>query len=307
MSAGHRVLVTGAGGHLGGNVARLLAAAGNQVYGTTRGASEAGVATKSGVRWLNCDFRKPDEVRGAVAAARPSLVMHAIGLAGTTDLNALDETNVDSLEHLVEALEGAPVERLLVIGSSAEYATSEVREPIREDHPLGPSSPYGVSKLHQFELSQRALGDGLPVVYARPFNLIGPGASCATAVGDISKRVAAAMHGRGANVVEVGDLERWRDYLDVRDAAEACKLLLEAASPGDIFNICSGVPVLMADVVDRLLVLAGGNVSLQKVDSTPSPRFVVGDSSKLRALGWSPKNSLDTSLRDGLQDIATKL
>ena len=306
MSAGLRVLVTGAGGHLGGNVARLLTEAGNDVYGTTRRASDAEPA-RSGLRWLTCDFTKPEEVRAAVRAARPSLVMHAIGLAGTTDPDALNETNVTSLAHLVEALHGAPIERLLVIGSSAEYAMSGEREPIREDHPLGPSSPYGLSKLHQFELGQKALKDGLPVVYARPFNLIGPGASCATAVGDITKRMAEAMQGRGANVVEVGDLDRWRDYLDVRDAAEACKLLLESASPGDVYNICSGVPVLMADMVDRLLMLAGGKVSLQKVEGTPSPRFVVGDSSKLRALSWSPTHSLDTSLRDGLLHITSGL
>jgi nucleoside-diphosphate-sugar epimerase len=122
-----------------------------------------------------------------------------------------------------------------------------------------------------------------------------------TAVGDITKRIAEAMRGRGKSVVEVGDLDRWRDYLDVRDAAAACKVLLQSASPGDVYNICSGVPVLMADVVDRLLVLAGNRVSLRKVESAPSPRFVVGDSSKLRALGWSPEHPLDASLREGLE------
>jgi GDP-4-dehydro-6-deoxy-D-mannose reductase len=305
MSAGLRVLVTGAGGHLGGHVAQLLASGGNQVYGTTR---HAGKAPRSGLQWLTCDFSKPGDVRAAVASARPSLVIHTIGLAGTTDADALNETNVGSLAHLIDALEGAgPIERLLVMGSSAEYATGGDREPIREDHPLGPSSPYGTSKLRQFELSQSALQRGLPVVYARPFNLIGPGASCATAVGDISKRMADAMRAGGSKVVEVGDLDRWRDYLDVRDAAEACKVLLESASPGGVYNICSGVPVLMADVVDRLLALAGGNVSLRKVESAASPRFVVGDPSKLRGLGWAPKHDLETSLREGLQDVASRL
>jgi GDP-4-dehydro-6-deoxy-D-mannose reductase len=78
-------------------------------------------------------------------------------------------------------------------------------------------------------------------------------------------------------------------------------MLLESGSPGGVYNICSGMPVLMADVVDRLLALAGGAVSLRKVESMPSPRFVVGDPSKLRALGWSPKHSLDLSLREGLE------
>jgi GDP-4-dehydro-6-deoxy-D-mannose reductase len=145
-----------------------------------------------------------------------------------------------------------------------------------------------------------ALKARVPVVYARPFNLIGPGVSCATAVGDISKRLAQVM-GQGPSVLEVGDLDRWRDYLDVRDAAAACNLLLESALPGTVYNVCSGVPVQLADVVDRLLALAGKDVRLRQVAGRPSLKFQIGDSSRLRGLGWSPTFDLETSLRDGLQ------
>jgi len=305
VSTGDRILVTGAGGNLGGHAARLLAMSGAEVYGTTRRDLKEAPDQTSGLRWLSCDLTRPDEVRAALKAARPKFVLHAVGLAGEADLGALIETNVISLANLIAALDGAHVERLLVIGSSAEYAASDQREPIREDHPLGPSSRYGLSKLYQFELSQMALRAGLPVVYARPFNLIGPGVSCATAVGDISKRLADELGGRGSGVLEVGDLERWRDYLDARDAAAACRVLLEHAPPGGVYNVCSGVPVLLADVVDRLLRIAGKDVSLRKVASAASPRFVVGDSTKLRALGWSPEFDLDTSLADGMQAQVT--
>ena len=221
--------------------------------------------------------------------------------------SALVEANVTALGHLINALKGAQLKNLVVIGSSAEYTASSGREPIREDHPLGPTSPYGFSKLVQFELAQKTFEDGLPIAYARPFNLIGPGVSCTTAVGDISKRLAEAMQRSRNQVLEVGDLAKWRDYLDVRDAAAACVLLLERAAPGDVFNICSGVPVLLSDVVDKLLAMAGGQVSLRSVERGPSQSYVVGDPSKLRGLGWSPKYALDTSLHDGLEYIASRL
>jgi GDP-4-dehydro-6-deoxy-D-mannose reductase len=301
MTAGSRVLVTGAGGQLGGHAARLLAGQGKEVFATTRRDVKIDAGRPSTVQWLRCDFSKPDEVRAAVKTSRPSWVLHSVGRAGTSDLTALIEANVTSLANLVDALDEVPIECLLVVGSAAEYAASGQREPIREDHPLGPSSQYGISKLQQFALSQNALSRGLPVVYARPFNLIGPGVSCATAVGDISKRLADAVAGRTPGVLEVGDLDRWRDYLDARDAAAACKVLLESAAPGSVYNICSGVPVLMADVVDTLLRLAGGQVSLRRVAGTPSLRFMVGDPSKLRSLGWSPEYAQESSLRDGLQ------
>jgi GDP-4-dehydro-6-deoxy-D-mannose reductase len=300
MSAGARVLVTGAGGHLGGHAAGLLAATGEDVYGTSRATSRGGEA--SAIHWLSCDLRKLGEVRAAVKAARPSLVLHAVGHAGESDLGALVDANVVALANLIEALDGVAIERLLVIGSGAEYAASERREPIREDHPLAPSSRYGLSKLFQFELSQMALRSGLPVVYARPFSVIGPGVSCATAVGDISKRLGDALIGRGPGVLDVGDLDRWRDYIDVRDAAAACQVLLESGSPGGVYNVCSGVPVRLEDVVKRLLSMGGKEVKLRRVEGKPSIRFQVGDPSRLRALGWSPKYDLETSLRDGLQE-----
>jgi Nucleoside-diphosphate-sugar epimerases len=302
MSTGDRVLVTGAAGNLGGLAARLLAANGKEVYGTTRRDFDAVAGHSPAVRWLACDLSKPDEVRAAVAASMPTLVLHAVGMAGETDLSTLVDTNVIPLANLIDALTGVQLERLLVVGSAAEYAASGQREPIREDHPLGPSSPYGLSKLFQFELSQMALKAGMPVVYARPFNLIGPGLSCTTAVGDITKRLAEARHDRGSGVLDVGDLDRWRDYVDARDAAAACRILLESAQPGGVYNVCSGVPVQLADVVERLVSLAGGKVRLRRVEVKPSLEFVVGDSTRLRALGWSPAYDLETSLRDGLQE-----
>lgn len=305
MSADVRVLVTGAGGQLGGHAARLLAQGGYEVYGTVRAPSTA--TEPPGIRWLRCDFTKPDEVRAAVEASNPSLVLHTVGLGGTSDMGALTEANVTTLGHLIHALDGAQIKNLLVIGSSAEYAASNDRVAIREDHHLGPASPYGDSKLQQFELASKASDSGLPIVYGRPFNLIGPGVSCATAVGDITKRLAVAMHKGGSQVLEVGDLDKWRDYLDVRDAAAACATLLESGMLGEVYNICSGVPVLLSEVVDKLLAMAGGHVSLRRVDRGPSQGYVVGDPAKLRGLGWTPKYDLDTSLRAGLEYIASRL
>lgn len=306
MNTGARVLITGAGGQLGGHAARLLAASGREVFGTTRRELRRELDQHSTVQWLSCDLAEPDQVRAAVEASSPAWVLHAVGLAGEADFRALLATNVTALANLLQALEGVPIERLLVIGSGAEYAPGRQREPIREDHLLQPSGRYGLSKLFQFELSQMALRSGVPLVYARPFNLIGPGVSCATAVGDISKRLAHATQGDQPRVLEVGDLDRWRDYLDVRDAAAACGVMLEHGSPGEVYNVCSGVAVLLGDVVEKLLAIAGKDVSLRRVGGTASPRFVVGDDSKLRTLGWTRQFDLETSLKDGLRTFSAR-
>src|ERR1700675_3775669 len=103
MTAGNRVLVTGAGGNLGGHVARLLAANGYEVYGTSRQERSSGLTHPPDLHWLSCDLSMPNEVRAAVKAAKPSLVIHAVGLAGEANLRTLVEANVISMANLIEA------------------------------------------------------------------------------------------------------------------------------------------------------------------------------------------------------------
>ncbi len=239
MSSAARVLVTGAGGALGGHAARMLVERGAEVYGTRRRPPSAGQVAPAGVHWVTCDLSKPGDVRAAVEASRPAQVVHTVGVSGTPNFGAL---------------------------------------------------------------IAKAFGAGLPVVYARPFNLIGPGVSCATALGDITSRMAQLIR-QGGGVLDVGDLDRWRDYLDVRDAAAACVVLVQDGEPGGVYNLCSGVATLMSDVVDQLLSMSGDKLRLRRVEREESVKFLVGDSTRLRTLGWSPAYDLRTSLRDGLQAL----
>jgi len=298
VSAGERVLVTGARGALGHHVARLLVDRGADVYGTRRSSLKSG-PSEPPVRWLQCDLRHMGDVRAAVRESKPSRVVHAAGLAGAADLAALVEANVTALANLLAALSETKLERLVIIGSAAEYATTDSRESIREDHALAPSNEYGLSKLFQYELGRLAFRRGTPVVYARPFNVVGPGAPPATAVGDISRRLARLVHDGGSGALQVGDLNKWRDYVDVRDVANACVILLQRAAPGSTFNVCSGVPIRLAEVVEMLLAIAGKHIALHHVEHSDSVNFQVGDASGIRVLGWVPEYDLETSLRDG--------
>src|SRR5437868_13034787 len=118
-----------------------------------------------GVHWLRCDLGNRDDLRAAVAESRPAVVLHAAGFAGTSNLRELVDANVITLANLLEALHATDLERLVVVGSAAEYAPAAGRELIRKDDPLEPSNRYGLSKLFQFELSRLALRQGTPVVY----------------------------------------------------------------------------------------------------------------------------------------------
>jgi GDP-4-dehydro-6-deoxy-D-mannose reductase len=101
-------------------------------------------------------------------------------------------------------------------------------------------------------------------------------------------------------VLPVGDLQVTRDFLDVRDVVDAYLRLLESGEVGAIYNICSGREVLLADMLDRLLALAGVQPRLERDPARMRPaeqRRMCGNHDKLTAAtGWQPRHPLDETL-----------
>jgi GDP-4-dehydro-6-deoxy-D-mannose reductase len=109
----------------------------------------------------------------------------------------------------------------------------------------------------------------------------------------------------------VGNLEARRDLTDVRDIVRAYRLLMERGTPGEVYNVCSGRDVAIAEVAERLLRLAGTELTLVADSDLMRPvdvPVVRGDPSKLRAAtGWQPQFPLDTTLRDVLDQWREKV
>jgi GDP-4-dehydro-6-deoxy-D-mannose reductase len=182
-----------------------------------------------------------------------------------------------------------------------------------ETDPLQPRSPYGVSKVAQElvgALYRRHFG--LPVIVARPFNHTGPGQSTEYAIGAFSAQIAEIERGDREPRLQVGWLESRRDYLDVRDVANAYRLLVEGGEPGEVYNVASGKGERIGDLLDILIDAAGLKDAVEIVaDSSPrpgDPEVLVGDSSKLRkGLGWEPEIPLATSLVDTLDSYRARV
>ena len=83
-------------------------------------------------------------------------------------------TNVEGTQILLDAIRETPVERFLLISSSEVYGTAE-RDPMDEEHPLNPRSPYAATKAGGDRLAYSyCVTYGLPIVIVRPFNNYGP-------------------------------------------------------------------------------------------------------------------------------------
>lgn len=297
-----RALITGADGFVGPYLKRHLVECGDDVS-TTSG--KDGPDLLDGPAWNDL-----------VSDAKPQVIYH---LAGWSDvggswqdpLNAF-RVNAEGTLSVLQAARHANVERVLIVSSADVYGVVGVADlPLTEQSAVQPSSPYGASKVAAEVLGfQSQRGWGLDVVVARPFNHIGPGQSPNFVTSAFATRIAQCEQA-GGGTLSHGNLSPKRDLNDVRDVVRAYRLLATAGTPGEIYNICSGVAVAMSDILERLLSKATVEVSPEVDPELFRPvdlPVLLGNHDKItRDTGWEPAIPLSESLSDVLNDARQRL
>ena len=166
---------------------------------------------------------------------------------------------------MIEGLRDAGIDaRVLIPSSAMVYAAAD--EPLREDHPLLPTSPYALSKLAQEMVGSENPG-GPQVLIARAFNHFGPRQDPWFVASGFARRIADIEAGRWKPEIAVGNLDARRDLTDVRDTVRAYRQMLERGSPGRAYNVCSGRAIAIRDLLDMLLARA--RVAHHASESTP--------------------------------------
>lgn len=292
-----RAAVTGARGFVGPHLVAHLRANGDEVIELDRRGPDP------------FDVTDPDAVRHTLRHAQPDAVYHLAALSHVGDswkAPALAfRVNAEGTLNLLRACVDLKVDRVLVVGSAEEYGrVDEADLPLREDAPLRPITPYGASKVAADYLAlQSFVGDELGAIRARPFSHTGPGQEARFVVPALASRIARAERD-DASEIPVGSLDAVRDVTDVRDVVRAYRLLVEQGAPGEVYNVCSGRGVSVADIAARLIGLARREIRLvvdpNLVRPVEVPRLV-GDNTRLRAAtGWTVEFDLDTTLADVL-------
>ena len=288
------VLVTGAGGFAGSHLLEFLRARG-PVTGWTR---------------RDADLLNRAAVDRAVAGLKPTHVYHVAGSPHVAeswkDTTVPLSGNVLATHHLLQALgTHCPGARVVVVGSATVYAAKAT--PISEADPLGPASPYAVTKLAQEQLALRAVvEDRLEVIVARPFNHTGPRQGPEFAAASFAKQVADIERGTQPPVMHVGNLDAHRDLSDVRDVVRAYAALMEKGESGQVYNVATGVGRPIRAVLDGLIARSRVPVTVEPDPARMRPhdiQMLVGDATKLKAeTGWAPAVSFDQMLDDLLAD-----
>jgi GDP-4-dehydro-6-deoxy-D-mannose reductase len=303
-----RALVTGASGFVGPHLVAALGRAGHEVWTTDREAAPAAPE-----RHASCDLGDPHTVRALLERVQPEWIFHLASLSSVaySFQNPRDVllTNVGASVNLLEAVrQVAPAARVLVVGSAEQYGNvPEAEQPIREDQPFRPASPYAVSKVAQEHLAlQYALAFGMHVVATRSFNHSGPGQSDRFVLPSFARQVALAERGEQAPVLRVGNLDVWRDFLDVRDVVRAYVMLIERGAAGQAYNVCRGETHRVRDLLDALLGFSRVPLRVETDPARARPAdlpVLRGDPARLQErTGWLPELPLETTLRDLLDD-----
>jgi GDP-4-dehydro-6-deoxy-D-mannose reductase len=308
-----KVLITGIAGFAGSHLAELALQERAEVWGTVLpdAPTENLAGIRDRVRLVPCDLVEPGAVGRVLAEVRPDRVFHLAGVSvvGSSWARRADvlRQNLDGTFQFFEGLRTTPAPCLLISSAEAYGAVDESRQPIAETQPLGPVSPYALSKACQELYAGYYLrAEGLPIVVVRAFNHVGPRQGPGFVCSDIARQVAAIEAGHQAPVLEVGTTRSRRDFTDVRDMVRAYWLTLERAAPGEIYNAASGRAVSIQELIDGFLTLAARPIEVRVAADRVRPidiPLLLGDAGKLRALtGWKPHIPLEQTLADVLAD-----
>ncbi len=101
-----------------------------------------------------------------------------------------------------------------------------------------------------------------------------------------------SVEGSATRRIVMAGRNSWRDFLDIRDAVDAyCALAELQCESGTVFNLCSGRPTRVAELLGTILESLGLDLELQFQD--PTEEHLLGDATRLReATEWAPKHSL---------------
>ena len=202
-----------------------------------------------------------------------------------------------------------PEATVLFASSSEVYGRSFGSAPIDEDATPEPANAYARSKLMAEQVLSQVLPTTTRLVLARPFNHTGPGQREDFVMPSFAGQIARIEAGRQAPVLQVGNLEAQRDFLDVRDVAAAYVALL-ASSPRlparFICNVATGSARPLREMLEMLRRLARVPFAVEIDPGRLRPSdipFAAGRSDRLHgATGWAPAIPLEVTLAALLDD-----
>lgn len=331
------ILITGANGFLGSHLTDFCIKQGKMIYGIdlpnrplhnlnhyTDGklsfSSEEKIkafdvsiqipTTNANFIFLECDLNNASLLEIIIKKIKPKFIFHfgaqPLVIPSWEDPVGTIKTNVIGTINIFEAIKKYELKtRVIVACTSAEYGTttSSINRPLKESDPLLAIHPYGISKIATELLSrQYYINFGIETINLRFFNQTGPrkkGDACADFISEIAK----IELGLSEPVLEVGNLNPYRDFTGIKDSLKAIWLAATKGTPGETYNICSGRKIQIKEILDIVLSFSKREIEVRenspdKLRATDED-IILGDNSKIKnELGWNIASPLEETLKD---------
>ena len=317
MRENFRILITGAGGFVGGWLRRVLVAhlpPGSEVHGTVHGAE---ILPNVGLVGHALDITDELAANNLVASLRPNVVVHLAAHSSVQDASKVPQAtwavNLGGTMNLATSvLRHCPDCRFIFVSSSEVYGGSFRLSnlPLTELARLDPENTYAASKAAADLLVGQLARQGLQAVRLRPFNHTGPGQDSRFVIPSFASQIVQIEQGHLEPVLRVGNLDACRDFSDVRDIVAAyVAVIMRSAQfePGQILNLASGRPRRIGDILEQLVAKSRVSIRIEtdpqklRPNDTPSAS---GDATLARQqLGWSPQIDMDQTLADMLDHL----
>ncbi len=305
-----RIIITGAGGFVGSHLVKMLRRQlpAESVIPT----SKTSFTGPDGTIYASLDVTDEQSVEKCLKESQPTHLIHLAGISSVgsvrVDLKDAWKTNVLATVSLADAiLKHSPSCVLIFAGSGEAYgASAKLTSALDEYALLSPANDYAATKAAA-DLALGALAcRGLKTIRFRPFNHTGPGQSNQFVIPAFAEQIARIEAKFQAPIIRVGNLEAERDFLDVRDVAEAYISAVNRSDRlpnGVVINVASGIPRRIGDLLNVLLSFSQNGIvvepDLARQRANEIPRIVGNARLAQELLGWTPKREI----RDTLSEV----
>ncbi|MEA4888124.1 MAG: GDP-mannose 4,6-dehydratase [Clostridiaceae bacterium] len=307
-----KILVVGAAGFVGKHLLRFLSSMPHLAISATKLTGEIIDADEfRHVDVYDLDITSAMETKSLFRQIMPDYLVllaaqSSVGLSfAKPDLTM--QINLIGSIHVMEAIRDVcPLCKLLLVGSSEQYGrVISDQLPIRESASSEPVSPYAVSKAAAEAMARiHVRSYQAPIIMVRAFNHIGPGQLPIFVVSDFAHQIALIETNQAEPIMKVGDLSARRDFTDVRDIVRGYYQLLLSGHPGEVYNIGSGISVMIQAILDQLLSFSKTRIQVvvdpAKLRPIEIPEIRADISKIQKDTAWQPTISLEQSLQDTL-------
>lgn len=303
-----KVLIIGGAGFVGNYLIDELIEKNLEIYATKTPSEKI---ERNNICVIDLDLLKIEEIEKIIHDVRPQYIYNlaaqsSVGLSWKNPQITVD-INIKGVINLLETIRKIEnyYPRVLLIGSSEEYGHFDI-EQVKEKIKLEPQNIYAATKAFQsmiFKIYVKAYK--MDIVYARPFNHIGPKQSPIFVVSDFCKQVVEIEKNKKKSIIYVGNLSAKRDFTDVRDVVKIYQELMKKGRAGEIYNVGSGKAIAISDILKEILNNSKIKIEVQqdknKLRPIDSPIIEANIDKLVSEIKYIPKYNIKQTIKDILE------